>query len=103
MVSGIFEKKRGTIPPHPVPPQALCATFRELALYSCLQVIYLRNCCDRTWDLLDIHNNEMEHTASIFKDEAMEAVRSSKTLVSTYKFTRHLNPENHHRLTIHKL
>jgi hypothetical protein len=31
--------------------------------------------------LFNIHNNLMEHTASIFKDEALEAVTSFKTLV----------------------
>jgi hypothetical protein len=31
----------------------------------------------------------------------MEAVSSSKTLVSTYKFTRHYNPEDHHEYLHH--
>jgi hypothetical protein len=30
MVSGLFEKKRDAIPPHPAPPQALCISATEI-------------------------------------------------------------------------
>jgi hypothetical protein len=33
MVSGLFEKKRDAIPPHPVPPQAL--TIGHAVIYVC--------------------------------------------------------------------
>jgi hypothetical protein len=32
MVSGLFEKKRDAIPPHPAPPQALGYIFEQLLI-----------------------------------------------------------------------